>query len=475
MTDAERHDGATEPVDPAVVGRPADPEVTDPGAADPGAESDGALVAFKSREFTTFWVAGLISNTGTWMQTVTVPYVVDQLTHSTALVGVAAFCTYFPATLVSPIAGSLSDRRDRRAVLIWAQVVMMAMATALWALWSSGSATTVLILVCVVISALGNGITIAAWQSYVPQLVPRGALLSAVRLNSMQFTGARAFGPALAGLILATLGPSAAFGINAISFLVVIGALMMLTPRPPVMVGAQGSVIQHFREGLRYLRRRQVFVVSVLMVFFVAMFGVGLVQLVEPFTRHVLDVGAGVYGLLTAGYGGGAVVGSLFMVWFGDSFRRSHFTMVGVVAMVVGVVALGLSPAWGFALAALFLMGIAQVFCTVSCNTALQLNVDEGFRGRVSSLFLMSFFAAAPLGALVGGVTGQLVGLRATIVGAAVLLAAVSTWMVLHYHRLHPLDEAVPIADSSEETDQHGRRPLPVDLDTAGHLRVEVD
>jgi predicted MFS family arabinose efflux permease len=250
---------------------------------------------------------------------------------------------------------------------------------------------------------------------------------------------------------------------------------MMLTPRPPVMVGAQGSVMQHFREGLRYLRRRQVFVVSVLMVFFVAMFGVGLVQLVEPFTRHVLDVGAGVYGLLTAGYGGGAVVGSLFMVLFGDTFRRSHFTMVGVVAMVVGVVALGLSPAWGFALGALFVMGVAQVFCTVSCNTALQLNVDEGFRGRVSSLFLMSFFAAAPLGALVGGVTGQLVGLRATIVGSAVLLAAVSTWMIVRYHRLHPLDEAVPVSDSTDATHRRAPRPLPVDLDSAGHLRVEID
>ena len=107
------------------------------------------------------------------MQTVTVPYVVDQLTHSTALVGVSAFCAFFPATVVAPLAGSLADRYDRRSVLIWAQVVMMAMATALWALWSTGAATTALILVCVVISGLGAGITTAAWQSFVPQLVPR--------------------------------------------------------------------------------------------------------------------------------------------------------------------------------------------------------------------------------------------------------------------------------------------------------------
>jgi MFS family permease len=283
--------------------------------ADAEPERPGALVAFRSREFATFWSAGLISNTGTWMQTVTVPYVVDQLTHSTALVGVSAFCAFFPAVLVGPLAGSLADRYDRRAVLIWAQVVMMTMATTLWLLWSTGTATTILILVAVVISGLGTGITTAAWQSFVPQLVPRSALLSAVRVNSMQFTGARAFGPALAGLVLATLGPSYAFGLNALSFLVVIGALMMITPRPFPVAESHGNVARHFREGMRYVRERQVLVVALLMVMLIALLGVSMVQLIEPFARHVLDVGPGVYGILTGGYGAGAVVGGLFMVW----------------------------------------------------------------------------------------------------------------------------------------------------------------
>jgi MFS family permease len=249
---------------------------------DAAGATPGALAAFESREFTIFFTAGLISNIGTWMQIVTVPYVIDQLTHSTALVGVAAFCTYFPATVVSPLAGSLADRYDRRAVLMWSQVVMALMAGALWALWSTGAATVALILTCVVVGALGNGLTTSAWQSYVPQLVPRSALLSAVRINSMQLTGARAVGPALGGLVLATLGPSYAFGLNALSFLVVIGTLLLLTPRPPEVVEHHG-VWRHFREGLRYTAQRQVFIVPVVLVFFVGMFGVGLTQLVEPF------------------------------------------------------------------------------------------------------------------------------------------------------------------------------------------------
>ena len=446
-----------------------EPPAPPPGSGRPA----GALIAFRSREFTTFWVAGLISNTGTWMQTVTVPFVVDMLTHSTALVGVSAFCAFFPATIVGPLAGSLADRYDRRAVLIWAQLVMMVMATALWALWATGAATTPLVLGCVVISGLGAGITTAAWQSIVPQLVPRSALLSAVRVNSMQFTGARAFGPALAGLVLATLGPSYAFAFNALSFLVVIGALLLIRPRPFASSEVHSSVLRHWREGLQYVRQRAVLVIAMLVVMLVALLGVAMVQLVEPFSRHVLDVGPGVYGLLTGGYGAGAIVGSVFMVWFGDTFRRSHTAAAGLLAMAIGDLVLGIAPVWGVGFTALFVMGAAQVLCMVSCNTAIQLNVDEGFRGRASSMFTMSFFAATPIGALIGGLVGEWAGLRVTFIGAAIALALLATWAMVRYRRLRPLDEA-PELDLVVEPPAAARTRLrPTDLDTAGHLVAE--
>ena len=412
-----------------------------------GSRPAGALVAFKSREFTAFWSAGMISNIGTWMQNITVPFVVDQLTHSTALVGVSAFCSLLPATLVAPLAGSLADRYDRRALLMWTQVGLAAVAAALWALWATGTATTPLILGCVVIGGVGAGLTISAWQSFVPQLVPRDALLSAVRLTSMQFTIARAIGPALAGLVLATLGPSAAFACNAVSFLVVIGALLMITPRPPENVEPHHGVISHFLEGVRYMRERQVMVVAILVMIIMALLGVAMVQLVEPFARHVLDVGPGVYGLLIGGYGTGAVTGGAVMVWFGDSYRRSSFALFGLATMFAGVLFLGLAPVWAVALGGLFFIGAAQVFTTVGCTTAIQLNVDEGFRGRASSVFTMAFFGAAPIGALVGGIVGEVTGLRVTIVGSSLLLAAATCWALVRYQRLRPLDTAPVIFD----------------------------
>ena len=189
----------------------------------PAGKAPGGFSAFRHRDFRLFWVGAVLSNTGTWMQLVTVPYVLDQITGSTAWVGFAAFCAFFPTTIVAPWAGSLADRVSRRSLLIWAQSVSMLAAFGLYLLWISGEATPISIVVLVLIGAVGNGFTISAWQAFVPQLVPPEDMLSAVRLNSMNFTGARAFGPALAGLVLATLGAGAAFLANAISFAIVIG------------------------------------------------------------------------------------------------------------------------------------------------------------------------------------------------------------------------------------------------------------
>ena len=143
-----------------------------------GGQSGGPLAALKHRDFALFFSAALCSNTGTWMQTITVPYVLDQLTHSTVWVGVGAFATFFPATVVGPLAGALADRHDRRTILLISQVILMASALTLWGIWVTGVATPPLIVAVVVVGAIGAGITIAAWQAFVPQLVPPEAMVT---------------------------------------------------------------------------------------------------------------------------------------------------------------------------------------------------------------------------------------------------------------------------------------------------------
>src|SRR3954454_5872827 len=416
----------------------------------------------RHRDFALFFSAALLSNTGTWMQTITVPFVLDQLTHSTVWVGLGAFCTFFPATVVGPLAGSLADRYSRRTVLLVSQVVMMLSALALWGVWVGGTASPGLIVGCVVIGAIGSGITIAAWQAFVPQLVPPEALVSAVRLNGMQFTGARAFGPALAGLVLAQFGPGTAFMANALSFLLVIGALLMIAPRPIPVVAAAGSVLSHFRDGLRYVRRRAVLIVAVLGALFSSLLGVSMIQLAEPFTRQVLHEGAGKYGLLVAGYGVGAITGSIITVARGDVYRRSTLTVVGFAIFVVAELTFGLAPVYALALLGMYGIGLAQSFAMVACQTAVQVNVDEHYRGRVLSVYVMSFFAGTPIGALIGGILASFIGLRATIVVSAILLGIVVIVTMLRYPWFRVLDETRMGFDGHIEDDGH----LVVDHDT---------
>ena len=176
---------------------------------------------------------------------------------------------------------------------------------------------------------------------------------------------------------------------------------------------------------------------------------------------------------MSAAYGLGAVIGGVFTVAFGDTFRRSRLAFIGLALMAAGDLVLGVAPEYGLALVALLGMGLAQVLCMVSCNTAIQVNVDEAFRGRASSMFTMSFFAAAPIGALVGGIVGDLLNLRITVVAAAALLAVCTVIAMIRFGRLRMLDEAMPVFDEDGESHRQ-LGPPPTDLDTAGHLVVEA-
>lgn len=415
--------------------------MTAPAAPGPAPGPAGAWSAFRSRDFSLFWSAALVSNSGNWMQTITVPFVIDQMTHSTVWVGVAAFCSFFPSTIVGPLAGSLADRYSRRTVLMWAQLILAISAFALWGTYATGIATPWTILVCVIIGAIGAGITIASWQSFVTQLVPRESMLSAVRLNGMQFTGARAFGPALAGLVLATLGPSTAFFFNAVTYLLVIGVLAVIAARPVASDTEPGTVLEHFREGWHYLRASTVLVLATLGALVAGLLGISVVQLAEPFARNVLHEGPGAYGLLVGAYGLGAIIGSFVMVATGDRLHRSTFTLLGFALFVFGEVVLGLAPVYAVALAGLAAIGLAQVLSMVSCQTAIQVNVEEHFRGRVLSIYVMCFFAGTPIGALLGGIAADLVGLRATVVGAGAIMATTVVYLAMRFDRLRPLDQ----------------------------------
>jgi MFS family permease len=408
--------------------------------ADSPAKRGSAFASFRHRDFSVFWVSALSSNIGNWMQIITVPYALDQLTHSTTVVGVGAFLTFFPRLLVTPIAGSLADRYSRRNVLFWSQVVMMLAAFGLWALWTTNEATPANLLVCVVIAALGNGITLAAWQSFVTQLVPPEDMFNAIRWNSIQFAGGRTFGPAVAGFVLATAGPGAAFFANGVSFVIVLLGLLLIPSRPVADI-ARAKVWTHFSEGVRYVRERRVLAIAVLTWFMFSILGQSMAQLIEPFNRRILHFGAGKYGVLVSMLGAGGILGSLGTLY--ERVGRSRMTMFSAVTFIVGLTAFGLAPNYLFALVAVIALGIAFNTSAIALQTAVQANVDETHRGRVMAIYMVSIFGGVPVGALLGGVAGDLVGLRATFVAFAFAFTIFLVYANAAWDHFRLLDQSI--------------------------------
>jgi MFS family permease len=386
-------------------------------AAGPGG-FEQAFASLRHRDFTLFWTAGLVSNTGSWMQNITVPYVLYQLTHSTTWLGVAAFASFFPALVMGPLAGTVADRYSRRGVLIITQTVLMVVAFSLWWFWVSGNATPGIILAHLLVAGITGGINIASWQAFVPQLVPQEDLLNAVRLNSMQFTGARAFGPAIGGLVLAQFGPSSAFMVNAVTFLLVIGALFAVRPRRAEPIGRGTRVFAQFRDGLRYVGARRALTLAVLTITMTSLCGSAVVQLAPAISRVEFHVGKAAYGLLVAMFGTGAMVGAIIQSFTGDRARRSRLTLMGLVGFSAGVMLLGASPSYPLGLVCLLAMGVFYLGVSVPLNTAIQARVAESYRGRVLSIYLMGLMAGVPVGALIEGKVAQLAGLRAAVIGA---------------------------------------------------------
>jgi hypothetical protein len=215
-----------------------------------------AVRAFRHRDFAIFWTGALASNTGSWVQNLAVPYVLYQLTESAFWVGLATFTQFIPAMVLGPLAGSIADRYDRRKVLFVTQSLLALAAIALWGAWVGGVRDAWAILALVALSGVFAGINIPSWQSFVNDLVPRDDLLSAVTLNSLQFNAARAIGPGIAGILLATLGPGWAFFLNATSFVFVLGALALVRTRQEARSAPlTGGFLRQFRRAMRYTRQ----------------------------------------------------------------------------------------------------------------------------------------------------------------------------------------------------------------------------
>ncbi len=404
-----------------------------------------SLRVLRYRNFTIFWSGALVSNTGSWMQSIAVPFILYQMTHSTTWLGLGAFMAFFPALCVGPLAGSLSDRYDRKLVLLWSQSVMMIFAFSLWWVWISGWASPEVILVLLALSSTASGISISAWQAFIPQLVPPADMLPAVRVNSMQFVASRAFGPALAGLILAKYGPGTAFLLNAFSFVLVLIALVVIRPRMVARDRDVGNIREHFREALRYINAHPALKSPVVVIMVISFFGSSVVQLIPALAEGQFAVGKSQYGFLVAAFGAGAILGSIFVSVRADHYLRSQVALVGIFIYAAGEIILAATNFYAVGVAGMLVMGWAYVLLATALNTSIHAQVDEAYRGRVISIYLMGLLAGAPLGALAQGLLASWIGLAPTIILAGAALGVCGLIAQFRFNGLRALDENLEI------------------------------
>ena len=424
------------------------PGGTGPAATVPTGLRHG-MRALANRDFRIFFLGALASNSGNWLQNIAVPFVLYELTDRPLWVGLASFAQFIPGFALGPVGGSLADRADRRRVLLACQALMAVAAFALWGAWALDWRQPWLILAITALTGVFSGLMVPSWQSFVPMLVDREDLPSAITLNSTQFNASRAFGPALAGLLLATSGPGLAFLLNGVSFLAVLAALWVVRPvRSPEADGraahGDGSAAalegSTFGAALVYLRARTGLVVSIATAMLVAFFGNPVTQFTVVFVDEVYEAGPRVLGVLAAAVGIGAVLmAPLLSVWDG-TVPRATVVRYGLPAYAVAVTAFGLAPNWPLGLLALLATGAGFLVVVATTNTAMQLMVAEHMRGRVISARVMGFTLAFPLGSLLQGLLADVVGPQPTVTGFGLALLLAALWLSSRPDLLASLD-----------------------------------
>jgi len=393
----------------------------------PSSAPGGALAALGHRDFRLFWIGAVVSNTGNWMQNAAIPYVVFDLTGRAGDVGVTGFFQYVPFMLMGLVGGTLADRFPRRALLVVCQIAQAACALALYAIVASGSATTAWMAALAFVSGLAGGLNTPIWQSFVTELVPRDLLLHAVTLNSAQFNAARALGPLLAGVVIATWGAATAFAINAASFLVVVAVLLVIRGRSDGRRrGEAGGVIAGWKVAVRYVLATPAILACCTAIIAVAGIGSPLFSYLAVYGEEIYAVDGLRLGLLFGAAGIGSVLFTPLLLSVAPRLPRARLLGAAMVAYGVATVAVGVSPGYVTAVISLLFFGGAYLAIASTINTSIQLVVEERLRGVVIAVYLMCLTGALPIGLYLWGVISDQVGIRETTVGAGALLVAVT-------------------------------------------------
>ncbi|MDJ0821235.1 MAG: MFS transporter [Paracoccaceae bacterium] len=379
----------------------------------------GAFSPFQHRAFALLWTATLISNIGTWMHDVGAGWLMTTLNSSPAVVTLVQAATTLPVFLFALFAGALADRLDKRRMLITINVVLTGVISALALLvWLEMMTPTLLILFTLLIGT-GAAFMAPAWQAVVPQLVPRDRLKPAIALNSMGINISRAIGPALAGVLIVSVGLAAPFVLNAISHVVIILALILWRPDPSPVRAHHGSILSEMGTGLRHVRHNDAMKATAIRAVAFFLFASAYWSLLPLIAREAEGGGSQLYGMLMALIGAGAVTGALLLPRLQDRLSSDATVRVGTMGTILALLALSVSATPLALMAAAFLGGLSWIAVLTSFNVSAQTALPNWVRARGLAVFLMVFFGSMSLGSVIWGQVAT-----ATSVPVALMIAA---------------------------------------------------
>jgi MFS family permease len=383
------------------------------------------FASLRYRNYRLFFAGQVVSVTGTWMQRVAQAWLVLQLTHSAVAVGILALAQFLPFSTFGLVAGVLVDRFDPRRLVIATQATVMALAALLAGLAFTGSAEAWHVYVIGFLSGTVMVLDAPARQALTYRMVGPHELANAVALNSSLFNGARIFGPGIGGLVIAAFGAGVCFALNAVSFLAVLAGLLAMRVQDlhPVTGQERPTLLRGVIEGFAYVRRSRRALIVLLLVAVVSMFAVNNNVLLPVLAKRTLDSGPGTFGLLSAFFGAGALIGGLATAAIG----RAHLKPLLLGAAGFGASQLLLAPErsrW-VALVLLLIGGVCFMLWSSNANSLLQLEAPDHLRGRIVGLYFYGFAGTGSVGGLLAGWLASVGGTElAYAVGGAVSLAA---------------------------------------------------
>ena len=396
----------------------------------------GALAPFSSTAFTVLWSATLVSTTGTWMHDVGAGWLMTELSGDPRRVALVQTFTMLPGLFFVLPAGALADIFDRRRMLIIVRVAMGVVAAALGAIVFTGHVTPWGLLAFTFALGAGNAFTAPVWQAIVPQLVPRPMLAQAIALNSLAVNISRAIGPAAAGVLIATVGISAPFLVNAVAFTALIAAVAWWRPPPRPASPLPGEdLVSAMRAGLRYVRASVPVKSTLARVLTFVVFASAYWALLPLIARDLLGGGPQLYGLLVGSVGGGAVIGAVTLPGLRGLLGADRLVAAATVGTSLALAGFALAPHPLLAMASALLAGLCWISALSSMNVSMQTALPEWVRGRGLSFYHMSFFGSMAAGSYLWGHVAHWLSIPSALflaaAGALVGLPLARRWRLL--------------------------------------------